>query len=73
MTLLFPRDDEARKDRDHGAVHRHRDRDFIKRDAIKEDFHILDAVDGHTRLAHISFDARVIAVIATVRGKVEGD
>ncbi len=45
----------------------------FERDAVEEDLHVLDAVDGDARLADIADDARMVAVIAAMRGKVEGD
>ena len=45
---------------------------WFQRDAVEQDLHVLDAVDGHTRLADIADDTRMVAVIAPVRAKVEG-
>ena len=73
MALLFACDDEIGEDRDHGAVHGHGDGDFIKRDTVEEDFHILNAVDRHASFADITDNAGVIGVVATVGGEVEGD
>ena len=73
MALLFARDDEIGEDRDHRAVHRHGDRDLIERDAVEEDLHVLDRVDGHAGLAHIALHPGVVAVIAAVGGEVESD
>ncbi len=69
--LLFTRDDEIRHDRDHGAVHRHRHAHLVERNAGKEDFHILDGIDGHTRLADIARHARMIAVVTAMGGEIE--
>ena len=71
--LLFAGDDKVRKDRDHRAVHGHRHRHLVKRDAVKQDFHVLDTVDGDARLTDVTDNALVITVVATVRGKVKGD
>ncbi len=73
MALLFARHDETGQDRDHRAVHRHRHADLVQRDAVEQDLHVLDAVDRHTGLADIAHHARMIAVIAAVRGQIEGD
>ena len=71
--LLLPGDDEEGQDRDHRAVHRHRNRHLIERNAVEQDLHVLDRVDRHAGLADIADHARVIAVIAAVRGEIEGD
>lgn len=71
LAILLARDHEQRQHRQHRAVHRHRDADLVERDLVEEDFHVLDAVDRHTGLAHIARDARVVAVVATVRGQIE--
>jgi hypothetical protein len=71
--LLLARDDEEGQDRDHRAVHRHRHRHLVERDAVEQDLHVLDRVDGDARLADIAHHARVVAVIAAVGGQVEGD
>ena len=44
------------QDRDHSAVHRHRNDTLIQRNAVKQDFHILDTVDRHAGLADIALD-----------------
>ena len=72
MALLFARDNEIGEDRDHRAVHRHGDRHLIQRNAVEEDFHILNRIDGHTGLADIALDPRMVTVIAPVRCQIEG-
>ena len=71
--LLFGGDDVAGEDRQHGAVHRHRDGDLVERDAVEEDLHVLDRVDRHAGLADVADDAGIVRVVAAVRGQVEGD
>ena len=73
MALLLARDDETCENRDHCAVHRHGDRDLIQRNAVEENLHVLNRVDGHTGLAHIALNARVIAVITPVRRQIESN
>ena len=46
---------------------------FSERDAVEEDLHVLDRVDGDAGLAHIAHDAGMVAVIAAVGGQIEGD
>ena len=71
--LLFGRDDEHGQHRDHRAVHGHRHAHLIERDAVEQDLHVLDAVDGDAGLADIADDARMVAVIAAMGGEIEGD
>jgi hypothetical protein len=49
--LLFGRHHVAGQHRQHGAIHRHRDRHLVQRDAVEQDLHVLDAVDRHAGLA----------------------
>ena len=72
-TLLLGGHDVAREDREHGAVHRHGNGHLVQGDAVEEDLHVLDGVDGHAGLAHVSGDAGVVGVIAAVRGQVKSD
>ena len=71
--LLLARDDVAREHRQHRAVHRHRHRHAVERDAVEEDLHVLDRVDRDAGLADVADDARVVAVVAAVRREVERD
>jgi hypothetical protein len=70
--LLLAGDDEAGQHRQHGAVHGHRHRHLLERDAVEEDLHVLDRVDGHAGLADVADDAGVVGVVAAVGGEVEG-
>jgi len=71
--LLLGRDDVAGEHRQHRAVHRHRHRHAGQRDAVEQDLHVLGRVDRHSRLADVADHARVVGVVAAVRGEVEGD
>jgi hypothetical protein len=71
--LLLAGDDEHGEHRDDRAVHGHRDGHLAKRDAVEQDLHVLDRVDGDARLADIAGDARMVAVVAAVGGEIEGD
>ena len=44
-----------------------------ERNAVEQQFHVLDAVDRDARLADVAGDARMVAVVAAVGGEVEGD
>ena len=70
--LFFACDDETGEDWDNRAVHGHGNGDFLKRNAVEKDFHVLDGIDCHACFADITFHSRMVAVIAAVGGKVEG-
>ena len=44
-----------------------------ERDAVEQQFHVLDAVDRDARHADVAGDARIVAVVAAVGGEIEGD
>ena len=70
--LLLGGDDVAGEDRQHGAVHRHRNRHLVERDAVEENLHVLDRVDRHAGLADVARHAGIIGVVTAVRRQVEG-
>ena len=47
--LLLGRGDVEREHRQHGAVHRHRHRHLVERDAVEERAGVVDRVDRHAR------------------------
>jgi hypothetical protein len=71
--LLFRRHDVQRHDRQDSPVHGHRDRHLVERNAIEQRAHVVDGIDGDARHAHITGHARMIAVVAAVGGKIEGN
>ena len=71
--LLLGGDDVEREHRQHGAVHRHRHAHLVERDAVEQLAHVEDRVDRHAGHADVAGDTRVVAVVAAVRGEVEGD
>jgi hypothetical protein len=71
--LFFRRDDIQRHDRKHGAIHRHRYAHLVQRNACEQRAHIVDAVDCHAGHADVAGNARVIGIVAAVRGQIEGD
>ena len=71
--LLLGGDDVEREDRQHRAVHRHRDAHPVERDAVEELAHVVDRVDRDAGHADVAADAHVVAVVAAVGGQVEGD
>ncbi len=71
--LLFGRDDVEREHRQHRAVHRHRHRHLVERDAGEQRAHVVDRVDRHARHADIAGDAGMVGVIAAVSGEIERD
>jgi hypothetical protein len=72
-SLFLGGDDVKSQHRQHRAVHGHRHAHLVERNAVEEGAHVENAVDRHTGHAHVAGDSRVIAVIAAVRGEVEGD
>src|SRR4029453_4844899 len=54
-------------------VHRHRHTDPVEGDAVEQDAHVEDAVDGEPGHADVAHDAGVVAAVAAVRRQVEGD
>ncbi len=72
-TLLLRRDDVERQHRQHRAVHRHRDRHPVQRDAVEELPHVVERVDRHARHPDIARHPRMVAVVAPVGGQIEGD
>ena len=71
--LLFAGNDVTREHGQHRAVHRHRHRHLVERDAVEEQLHVLDRIDRDTGLADVADDARVVAVVSPVRREVERD
>ena len=57
----------------HRAVHGHGDGHLFERDAVEQRAHVVDAVDGHAGHADVAFHAGMVAVVAAMRGEVEGD
>ena len=53
------------------AIHRHGNRHLVQRNLIEQNFHVLDRIDGHTRLAHIPRHAGVVRVVTAVGGQVK--
>jgi hypothetical protein len=66
-------DDVEREHRQHGAVHRHRHRHAVERDAVEQLPHVVDRVDRDARHADVARDPRVVGVVAAVGGQVERD
>ncbi len=71
--LLFARDDEQREHGQHRAVHGHRHRHLLERDAGEQRAHVVDGIDRDARHADVAAHARMIGVIAAVGGEIEGD
>ena len=71
--LLLGRGDVEREDRQHGAVHGHRHRHLVERDAVEERPGVVDRVDRHAGHADVAAHPRVVGVVAAVGRQVEGD
>ena len=70
--LLLGGDHVPREHGEHRAVHGHRHRHAVERDRVEQHLHVLDRVDGHAGLADVADDTGMVAVVAAVRGEVEG-
>ena len=71
--LFLGGDDVERQHRQHGAVHGHRHRHLVERNAGEQRAHVVDRVDRDARHADVAGDARMIAVVAAMGGEIEGD
>ena len=71
--LFFRRHDVERQHRQHRAIHGHRHRHLVQRNAGEQRAHVVDRVDRHARHADVAGDARVVAVIAAMGSEIEGD
>ena len=71
--LFFRGDDVERQDRQHRAVHGHRHRHLVQRDAGEQRAHVVDRVDRNTGHADIAGHPRVVGVIAAMGGEIESD
>ena len=71
--LFFGRDDIEREHRQHRAVHGHRHRHLVERDAGEQRAHVVDGIDRDAGHADIAGDARMIGVVAAMGGEIEGD
>ena len=71
--LFFRCGDEKRQHGKHRAVHGHRDRHLVERDAVEEHFHVFDGINRDARLADIADNTRMIAVVAAMRREIERD
>ena len=71
--LLLGGHDVERHHRQHRAVHGHRHRHLVQRDAVEELPHVEDRVDGHAGHADVARHPGVVGVVAAVGGQVEGD
>ena len=70
--LLLGGDDVAGEHRQHRAVHRHRHRHLVERDAVEQDLHVFDRIDRHARLADVADHARMVGIVAAMGGEIEG-
>ena len=71
--LFLGGDDVERHDRQHRAVHGHRHRHLVERDAGEQRPHVVDRIDRDARHADVAGDARMVEVVAAVGGEIEGD
>ncbi|MPN08879.1 hypothetical protein SDC9_156165 [bioreactor metagenome] len=62
-----------RQNRQHRAVHGHRHRHLVERNAVEQLTHVEDRVDGHAGHTDVTGDPRVIRVVAAVGRQIECD
>ena len=70
--LFFGGHNVAGQDRQYRAVHGHRDRYLVQRNAIEQSFHIQHTVDRHAGFADVPLDPRVIRVVTPVGRQIKG-
>ena len=70
--LLAGRRDVHGQDRSGRGVDGHGGGDLVQRDLVEERLHVLQAADGHADLAHLALGQGMVAVVADLRGQVEG-
>ena len=71
--LLFGGGDVHGPDDGRGRVDGHAGGDLVERDAIQQDFHVLERRDRHAALAELAQRFGGVGVVAHQRGQVEGD
>ena len=57
---------------DGGRIDGHRDRGFFEIDAVEENLHVFERIDGDAAFADLAFAGGMIGVVAHQRGQVEG-
>ena len=72
-TLFFGGHNVARQNRQHGAVHGHRDRNLVERDLVEEDLHVFDGVNRYARLADVTYHTGVVRIVTAVGGQIESN
>ncbi len=71
--LFFGGDDVEGQYRQHRAVHGHRHRHLIERNAAEQHFHIENRVNRHAGLADIADHAGMIGVVAAMGRQIKGN
>ena len=66
MALLFSCNNETGKNRNHSTIHGHRYTDLVQGNRVKQDFHILNAVNRHPGFADIPLNPWMVAVISAM-------
>ena len=70
---LFFRDHQVHRPQHAGrGIDRHRGGDLFQIDAVEQDLHVFQRIDGDAALADFAFAGRMIGVVAHQRGQVEG-
>ena len=72
-TVLLGDDDQQREQHGRGAVDRHRRRQLVERQSVKEQAHVGERIDGDTTAAELALRPWVVVVVTHERRHVEGD
>src|SRR6185312_11009703 len=71
---LFPgKGGVQRQENKTGGIDGHRRADRFQPDPLEQQFHVVEGVDGNAGLPHLALRERVVAVVADLCWKVEGD
>lgn len=70
--LLLGGHNVHRQDGKNSSVHRHRDAHLVEWNAVEQNFHILDAINGYSSHSDVAYHAGVIAVEPAVRCQIKG-
>ena len=71
--LFFGSDDVKSENRNHRAVHRHRNRHLVERNLVEQNFHVFYRINCHTRLADVARHPIMVGVVAAMRCQIKGN
>jgi hypothetical protein len=59
------------EDGNHGSVHRHRNRHFIQRYLVEQNFHVQYRIDGNACFPNVTRYPFMIRIVSAVRGEIK--